>query len=403
MKLLLITESLPFPPRNGRELPTSRIVNYLSQHNEVDILVLNNSKEDFDERKSLVPTSIKNVFFLKIVKYSTFKAAINEMLLKDPVFFGYDFLQEEYHALPLKDKYDIVWCSPVGIYHFVKTIGANNLGTKIGIGLNDVKYYLYLDSWKELKSGRFGLDPGRVMYSLRLLFIKYFEKRYLNEIDFVHVQNEVEKKKIHNLIGKGGSLKIIANPNAIQEELFNNDFDEASINILLLTQFDGGRKLESKWFVTEVWPQIRIEYPHLKLQIIGKPPSKKSWIYDTNLTNVNINGFVNNYSDAFKNVFCMVVPILHSTGTINRVLDGLAAAIPVIGSTQALSTIKDLENNVHALCADNTKHYLEAFEKITNTNELLSLSEKGRELARSKMTWVETAESIESELKELIN
>ena len=399
-KLLLITESIPFPPRHGREFPTAMFFKYLAANFHVDILVLSNNKQDFEQRVHNLPPNIHSIGFIAIQPNSKFKMILQEFLGIKPSFFSYSFSIKEVKKINF--NYDIVWCSPISCYNFIielKKIGII-VGKNVGIGLNDSITGLYKDSFKELISGRFGINIDQIQNTLRVPFIAHHERKYLSNADFVHVQNINEKNKLTKLLKSNTKLKIIIATNSVKEELYTNIYNVNSKNILLLTSLSGGRADESKWFIQNVWTDFYKYHPEYTLKIVGNPPSKNSWIHQ--IKGIQIEGFIQNYSDAFKNVIGLVIPIIHSTGIINRALDGLSAGIPIIATPQVINTI-DGANDRNSIKAYTKKEFLNALNSlITNKNNTLKIAECGKKLALSKMSWKKSAELITLELNNLI-
>ena len=65
MKILVITESIPFPPANGKEVTISKIFERIAKKHIVDIMVLAPNTEKEKVRLKCVPKQIRNTFFLR--------------------------------------------------------------------------------------------------------------------------------------------------------------------------------------------------------------------------------------------------------------------------------------------------------------------------------------------------
>lgn len=405
MKILIVSESIPFPARNGRELPIANIFSELSKRHTIDFLVASGANDqDYLLRKKNAPEGVN---FLKIAtkKIPTYKLILNEIKGKSPIYFSETYDLAEIKKL-FKDKvYDIVWVSPVGKYSLIYFLKKHHItiGKKYVIGLNDVKTTLYLDSLEELKSGHYGFKLNYITDYLRVPFIRRCERKYLNDADAVHVQTPLEKQRAKDVLKNKSNVKIIVAQNGIKEELLHCSYKGIDSNkILYMTHLSGGRKEESTWFLKKVWPEIMEQNKDAVMVMVGTPPDKSHWLYGENNQRIEIVGYADDLTKVYDSVAIAIIPIIHSTGIINRALDALIAGVPVVGSRQALNTINGIKFNKNALAANSIKEYKRSIlSLLENSNLRKELSQAGRTLGKSHPTWQETSHVIENELKDL--
>lgn len=404
MKILVITESIPFPPRDGKELPIASIFQRLSERHKVDFLVAKNNDKDFLSRVENIPNSIREVDFLRTTKRSKSVLLLQELLQIRPAFFSDQYDMEKAVSFLKNKQYDIAWVSPVFGFELVRRCRAVGfeIANKIVIGLNDVKTTLYKDSFNELRSGRYGFELGLLTDYLRVPFIRNNERKYIKEADLIHVQTVLEQQRADNVAGEKLGQKVVSAQNGIKEELRRCSYKGIDSNhILYNTNMSGGRSKESEWFLKQVWPNVYKKHPQATLLVAGGPPPKNHWVYK--MDGVKVLGFVDNLPDLFDKVAMCVVPIIHSTGLINRVVDGLTAGIPVIGSSNSLKTVAGLELGVHAVGADTAQSFVnEISNLVENKSVRETFAKNSRSLGDELPTWEDTANKIEASLKWII-
>lgn len=406
-KILVVTESVPFPPRNGRELPTARLVERFADAFDCDLVVASSrGREDFDARSENVPDSISNVHFIHTESTNALTRLWREVTGWPPTFFERGFREDEVGPLVTAGAYDIVWVSPVGYLGFVDFCRERGWlrDAVVAVGLNDVKTTLYADSVRELLAGRVGFSVRRILRALRLPVIRAAERRYLRRVDVVHVQTPLEGERAVRIAGDDeGSPRVVAAQNGRKDELFDvTPAGEGNADILYMTHLRGGRARESRWFLTEVWPRIRREHPTAVLHLVGSPPAPGTDVPGANADGIEVHGYVDDLAAMLGRVRVCVVPILHSTGIINRILDGLAAGIPVVSTPGPLATVPGLVPGRDALAADDAEEFSAAVLGLLNDpDHWTRISENGRSLARRQPTWRETTGRVAEALAEV--
>jgi glycosyltransferase involved in cell wall biosynthesis len=403
LKLLLITESIPFPPRNGRELPTAKIFEELMIQHDVDVVVVGQDEEDFRARKEELPTGIQNVWYLPYRKLNIVKRMINELLLIKPAYFFRQLDAQQVASLFTGKHYDFAWVNPPGNLQLIEL--CRSLGIKLCdhsiLGMNDLKTSLYADKMHQVRGGNFKL--AYLIHWIRSFFIAIHEKKYLEEFDLVHVQTLKEKKKTVALMDDHSfAQRVIDSPNGVKEFLYDCEYKGIDKNaILFMTHLSGERKYESKWFITKVWPKI-LAKTDAELWLVGMPLTGPLSYVD-NDERIKALGFVPDLLDTFNSVRLSVVPIFHGTGLINRIQDALAAGVPCVASQLAASTFPDAIDGEHLLVAEKAEEYADAVIRLYEDRGLrLSLSANGKQYAKEQPTWAETAARLSRQMQRIV-
>lgn len=392
MRILLVTESIPFPPRNGRELPTAKIFEHFLATHTVDIVVVGKDKADFETRLPFVPESVNEMHFLPYQQLGAVRRILNELLLIKPAYFYRQLESDKVKALFLGKTYDFAWINPPGNKALLERCA--NLNIPIAkhsvLGMNDLKSALYADKIHQVKGGNF--KWAYLMHWLRSFFIARMEKKYLQDFDLIHVQTAKEKRKTVKLIGKPEFVdRIIDSPNGVKEFLFNARY--AGIDskaILFMTHLNGERKYESKWFITKVWPKIRVQ-TDAELWLVGAPKQTTIPYVDED-NRIKPLGYVPDLTKTFEAVRLSVVPIFHGTGLINRIQDTLVAGVPTVASKLAASTFPDARHEDHLLIAERADDFAKAVIRLYHSRNLrMGLSINGRLYAKQQPGWAETA------------
>ncbi len=407
MKVLFVTTSIPFPPRQGIELPNAHIAEALSKVFELDLLVITRSERDeilLTRRRANLPPTIKNLLQLRSYEASNVRKLFQELTLRRPAYFIEGYTPEALNALFLKTTYDVVWVSPVGGLGLVKA--CENMGLKIAsviaLGCNDVVTTTYIDSLHEVLSGHLGINWRRIFQGLRVPWIWFHERHYLQSVNLLHVQTPLEARRAGEVLMRAPKTPTtIHAQNGRKTDLEHVNYcADGPLRILFMTHLSGGRACESRWFLTKVWPRIVQKHPAAKLLLAGTPPKANSRYALSLPPEAEVLGYVNDLGKLYESISLAVVPVVNSTGLINRVLDALTAGVPLVATSAVLATVAGCQSGRHAIAADTAKDFADAVcELLEDATKRCVYSAAARVLALQQPTWAETTQKIVNALE----
>jgi glycosyltransferase involved in cell wall biosynthesis len=164
-----------------------------------------------------------------------------------------------------------------------------------------------------------------------------------------------------------------------------------------MTHLAGGRARESAWFLERVWPLVRRRHARATLHLVGSPPGPGAG--PALGEGVVVHGYVEDLAALHRTMRVAVVPILHSTGIINRIVDALSAGLPVVSAPGPLATVPGLVAGRHALSARTPAEFADAVSRLLSEPHTWSaLSAAGRELARAQPSWEESVARVADEV-----
>lgn len=394
MNFLIIADTVPFPPLNGKELPAAKLFGELCKRYKVDLLVLSFNKTADEKR---VPEIPENITLLDIIPVKRKNRKTRLMQSLKPAAGSFNWPDAIIKQTLAGKYYHWVWIYPVTFIEFVEHAKKLKLDfySKIAVGLNDSLTYLYRDSMNELIQSR-QIKKRYITDWVKSFSIASLEKRLLKNVDLIHVQTEVEKKKLQKLLGQSTKALIVVAPNGTKEELFGCSYKGSRSNLILfMTHLDGGRVDESEWFCKKVWPLVAQKIPVAKLLIVGKPPVKQL-DYIEKYQSIIINGYAENLEAIFNSVRIAVVPTFHGTGLINRILDSLTAGVPAVSTPQAVATFPGLIDGTHILSAKDPELFAaHVIALYNNENYAAQIATNGRSYAAAFPNWSQFVETFE--------
>jgi len=105
-----------------------------------------------------------------------------------------------------------------------------------------------------------------------------------------------------------------------------------------------------RWFANSIWPRVRSRHPDAKFKIVGRSPSPPVMRLNER-DGVEVTGSVKNIMAELATFQCAVAPLRIARGVQNKVLEAMAAARPVIATSNAARGIEATEGQ-HLLIGD---------------------------------------------------
>ncbi len=143
-----------------------------------------------------------------------------------------------------------------------------------------------------------------------------------------------------------------------------------------------------RWFANDVFPKIQEKIPSVSLTIVGKnPPADFLQLAAEHPESIQVTGYVPELTPHMEKAALMVVPVRAGGGMRVRILEGFARAMPLVTTTIGLEGI-DAKPGIEVLVEDTAEAFAEAVIEVINDAEVQGqLAMKGRQLAERQYDW----------------
>ncbi len=161
-----------------------------------------------------------------------------------------------------------------------------------------------------------------------------------------------------------------------------------SVNIMTLGSLHYPPNADGiRWFLNEVFPQVRQQIPEVTLTIIGKNPPADFVQAATQDDAITVTGYVPDLTPYMEAAALMVVPVRAGGGMRVRLLEAFARAMPAVTTTVGLEGIEAV-NGREVLVADDPADFAAATVRLLGDKTLQKqLAENGRLLAETRYDW----------------
>lgn len=172
-------------------------------------------------------------------------------------------------------------------------------------------------------------------------------------------------------------------------------------SVAFLGDYSWGANLDAaRWFVRDIWPQVRTAVPDAEFRLLGKNLELlgMSSMFGPSIRRI---GYVPDLSEALSVVAVGVVPVRKGTGIRCKLLDFFAAGVPSVTTRLGLQGVPAREG-VDCLVADDPDDFARHVVTLLRDPVMgADISQSARTLAES-LSWVRRAEELQSSLERLV-
>jgi polysaccharide biosynthesis protein PslH len=229
--------------------------------------------------------------------------------------------------------------------------------------------------------------------SMRLAELEF---SMLNQFDGHTVVSDRDRGRLQNLTPKK-SISVIENGVEVDEyadgELeisitnFNQQLTSASGHrILFVGSMDYHANVDAvTTFAQNIWPLIYQQNPTWKFTIVGRNPSLEVQAL-ANYRGIEVTGTVADVRPYYREAFASVVPLRIGGGSRLKILESLAAGVPVV-STKLGAEGLAITHRKNILIANSALEFCTALVDLKSDSLHQQLSVAGRELVHDRYGW----------------
>jgi polysaccharide biosynthesis protein PslH len=233
----------------------------------------------------------------------------------------------------------------------------------------------------------------RRLYALRTArLLENTELTLLSECDAHTSVSQVDRLKLER---RAPSARIFVIENGVDAESYANAFDEVSQNRLDSVRntlvFVGSMNYHANidavsYFVREVWPEIQVQAPALSFWIVGSRPTAAVRAL-SDIRGVNVTGTVPDVRPYYRKALAAVVPLRVGGGSRLKILEAMAAGVPVVSTTMGVEGLRVIPGVTVAI-ADSPEEMSRTVIRLANSREIWrAFVVAGSELVKKGYDW----------------
>ncbi|RJR28732.1 glycosyltransferase, partial [Candidatus Microgenomates bacterium] len=363
MKILMIVPFLPNTSMSGGQTRWYNIIKLLSREHDITLFTL---IKDESERK-FIPELQKYCKKVKVFKRSRSAWTLKNILLAEfgfyPLVVIRNFSMRERRAVEkeLQDnRYDLIHAEAFYVMPHIPKTDIPTMLVEQTIEFMVYKHYVDTEV-------PFYLKP---FYLLDVIKLKYWEKHYWKKADrLVAVSNEDK----HTMQAQLPGINVDIIPNGVDSSHYATKiYQKLSPPRVMygVTNFEWLQNVEAvDVLINDVWPVIHKSVPEAKLWIVGRKIPQRLVDLSISRNDIEITESIEDARKAYKNSTVMVTPIRGSGGTRLKILEALAAGLPVVSTSVGVAGL-DLRHGEQALISDTTEGLAQEAIKILKSKKL---------------------------------
>ena len=374
MKVLLLTQVLPYPPDSGPKVKTYNMVKFISQNHDLTLVSFvrgdqTNEVEHLRQFCSAVyPVPIRRSRLMDGL------AMINSLVTSTPWFMVRDDRREMRAMLAglcAKEKFDIVHADQLNMAQYARRIP----GAARVLDAHNALWLLYRRLAQTTRNFWVRAALEREWHLL-----KRYEGTVCRTFDAVLAVSEADKAALADASGGKGNLMVA--PIAVDPETIPliPRAPQADHILHIGTMFWPPNVDGVLWFLREIYPLIQRDRPDVCFDIVGAHPPKELTDLGSNTTGVTVTGYVKEPTDYLNKTGVMVVPLLAGGGMRVKILEALAKGLPIVTTSIGCEGIA-VENGRHLLVADSPHKFAQATLRLLKDHAYANtLARNGRDL-----------------------
>lgn len=329
MKILQLTNKIPYPPKDGGAIATLNLSKGLARlGNTVDILGMNTSKH-FVELSNL-PSDLTSLVTIQEVRIDTeisLKDALRNLLFSHKPYNAERFFSEDFTKalinLLKNNQYDVVQLEGLYMAYYIPVIRKYS-NARIALRAHNIEHEIWERNARQEKTfwKRWYIQVlARRIRKFKISVMNQYDLLIpITERDASHFDSFGNIKPMHVVPAGFDMSLLIPHPELIEFP-----------SVFFIGTLDWFPNQEGIiWFLDRIWPRLCIKHPDVVFNIAGR--NAPEWIVQRFNTTVGVN-FLGEIDDAYafinKNAI-MVAPLFSGSGMRVKIIEGMALGKTII-------------------------------------------------------------------------
>jgi len=363
MNILYLAHRIPYPPNKGEKIRAFHQLRHLSNHHTVHLICLIDDPTDL-EYVSTLERYCASVVAVYRRKLSTLCWVTRALLTRKPLsvaaFYRKVLARETTHKL-LTESFDVIFVSSVAMAEYVLEV--SNLPRVID--------FVDVDSEKWRQYAQHHAVPLAWIYNLEACRLATYEAHIAHVFDHVMLISHEEQRLLQQRIC---DRPITVISNGVDLNYFVPTSIDAACHRQPALVFTGAMDYfpnvdAVQYFCSEIFPLVRAVVPDCRFSIVGRHPTRRVRALSKH-PNVTVTGAVPDVRPYLAQATIAVTPFRLARGVQNKVLEAMAAGLPVVGTSQAFEGIAATEEDGVRIADDPQRFATELIALLTGNDTM---------------------------------
>jgi len=333
LKILFLAHRVPYPPNKGDKIRSFHEIKHFSKKHEIHLLAFCHNPDELEFDKPL-KKYCSDVTLIPLICRRQRILSILSMLKRKPLtegYFSHPQMWEEVRNRLNTFQYDAIFVYSSSMSPYVATIK----------GIPKLLDFVDSDASKWLQYAEYKAVPISWLYSYEGKKMVEFEREMVLAFD---ASIFVSARETRHLLDDNYRDKIHFVQNGIDIEYFSDLRPERSSDIIIFTgAMDYYPNIDAvTFFANDIFPLVRSVCPSAQFLIVGSQPTSKVQRLG-NREGITVTGTVPDVRPYMEKAKVSVIPLRISQGIQNKILEAVAAGIPVVTTSAASAGFNSTE------------------------------------------------------------
>lgn len=377
MKVLLLTQVLPYPPDSGPKVKTLNVLKYLARHHEVTLVSFVRGDQSADVKQlERYCRAIHTVPMERAIVHDAVAMA-RSFLTGQPWMMVRDdraAMRQLVDRVASETRFDIAHADQLNMAQYAGRVkGARKI-----LDAHNALWLLYKRLWQTMGGG-----PKKILLGRDWQLIKKYEGRICREFEAVLAVSEEDKAALEEAMGRRGGITVIPIAVDTDEVAYVNRLPDADHILHIGTMYWPPNIDGILWFIRDIYSRIRNRRPGVNFDVIGARPPQEIVEMGKNGSGINVTGYVDDPTPYLQQAGAMVVPLRSGGGMRVKILNALSQGLPIVTTALGCEGIA-VEPGKHVLVADTPEEFAQATLRLLEDKALATeLGRNGRQLIQS--------------------
>lgn len=400
MKILLLTQVLPYPPDSGPKVKTWNVLKYLAQYHEVTLVSFVRGDQSAEVKHLQKYCQAVHTVPMERGLLSDGLAMLRSLLSGQPWMMLRDdraAMRQLIDRLAAETGFDIAHADQLNMAQYAARVPT---ARKV-LDAHNALWLLYQRLWQTMSSG-----PKKWLLGRDWRLLKNYEGRICQEFDGVLAVSEEDKTALEEAISNvERSTFNVQREKEITVIPIAVDTDEVALvarhsnadHILHIGTMYWPPNIDGiLWFSREIYPHIRAKHPHIIFDVVGARPPQEIVDLGGNGSGINVTGYVTDPTPYRQQAGVMVVPLRAGGGMRVKILEALAQGLPIVSTTLGCEGIA-VTHGQNILIADTPHEFATAvLHLLDNPETAAQLGQNGRRLAEQVYDYRQVCRPLEA-------
>ncbi|MBN1262733.1 MAG: glycosyltransferase [Candidatus Pacebacteria bacterium] len=363
MKILFLTQLLPWPTNHGGKFKTLQLLKNLALEHRIYLACFISQKSDLEYLSELKRYCREIKVILVPTTNSRYKEIPGQVMawffsLKPVIVCQYrnQAMADYLKRLINREIFDFVYLEHLSLVQYADCFPASR-NFKLVYGEHNIAW---LSRWRLAKISRNVFK--KIFFLVETVKLYFYEKRKLKVFDCCLAISQFDRKRLMELGLKNTEVKVLPTAFKIRPVWRPQNFRQPKILFLGLLSWEPNRD-GFWWFYREIWPLVLEKLPQAVFWVIGDEATTKMKEAAAEDSRLELFGFVKNLTVYLAQSSVLVAPVRTGSGLRIKILTALAAGVPVVSTRLGIEGL-GLKENKTILLAEEAEDFAESVVRL---------------------------------------